>query len=94
MLPIDAAVRRAATRIGYGDGHLQFAKSARSVREAVARDLTRTVDSYRRAYLYLSHHSATTCTEGDPHCSVCPLKEDRPEGQQRLRGALEEARDA
>ena len=84
VLPVDAAVRRVATRLGYGERHTQFAKSARSIREAIAPDLTPTVDNYRRAYLYLSHHGSATCTEGDPHCPVCPLKKDCPEGQKRL----------
>jgi endonuclease-3 len=84
VLPVDAAVNRVATRIGYGERHAQFAKSARSVREAIARDLAPTVDNYRRIYLYLAHHGSATCTEGDPHCPVCPLKKECPEGQKRL----------
>ena len=39
--------------------------------------------SRRRAFLYLSHHGAATCTEADPHCGVCPLLDDCPEGKRR-----------
>ena len=43
----------------------------------------RAVDAYRHAYLYLSHHGGATCTEADPHCSVCPLLKECPEGARR-----------
>jgi endonuclease-3 len=83
VLPIDARVSRVARRLGYGEAHKDFTKTARSVREAVAPELPPDIDAYRRAFLYLSHHGIATCTEGDPHCSVCPLLHDCPEGQRR-----------
>jgi len=84
VLPVDARVSRVARRLGYGDGGGAFPKVVRSVREAVARELPADVDAYRRAFLYLSHHGAATCTEAQPHCSVCPLREGCPEGRKRL----------
>src|SRR5204863_3184368 len=72
VLPVDARVARTATRLGYGERHDNFTKLARSVREAVARDIPADADTYRRAFLSLSHHGGTTCTETDPHCGVCP----------------------
>jgi endonuclease III len=87
VLPVDARVSRVACRLGYGeprDDGRSFIKVARSVREAVARELPSEVESYRRAFLYLSHHGAATCTEADPHCPVCPLSPGCPEGQKRL----------
>jgi len=83
VLPIDARVSRVARRLGYGEAHKDFTKTARSVREGVAPELPPDIDAYRRAFLYLSHHGIATCTEGDPHCSVCPLLHDCPEGQRR-----------
>jgi len=83
VLPVDARVSRVARRLGYGGTHKEFTKTARSVREAVAKELASDLDAYRRAFLYLSHHGTATCTEADPHCGVCPLLKECPEGQRR-----------
>jgi endonuclease-3 len=85
VLPVDARVNRVGRRLGYGTASGDFRKSARSVQQAISRELPRNVDSFRRAFLYLSHHGAVTCTEADPHCQVCPLLTDCPEGQIRIR---------
>ena len=79
VLPVDARVSRTAQRLGYGSGdHSSWPALARSIREAVTRDLPAETAVYRRAYLYLSHHGGATCTEADPHCRVCPLRTDCP----------------
>jgi len=85
VLPVDARVSRVARRLGYGDPQGDFAKTARSVREAVSRELPPAIDDYRRVFIYLSHHGAATCTEADPHCAVCPVLPDCPEGKKRSR---------
>lgn len=84
VLPVDARVSRTAARLGYGARHVDFKKTARTIRTAVSAELQQTPAAYKLAYLYLSHHGAATCTEADPHCMVCPLVEDCPEGQQRV----------
>jgi endonuclease-3 len=83
ILPVDARVSRVGRRLGYGEQYSDFKKTSRSVQAAIAPELPLVVDVYRRAYVYLSHHGATTCTEADPHCNVCPLVDDCPEGQRR-----------
>jgi endonuclease-3 len=83
ILPVDARVSRVGRRLGYGEQHSDFKKTSRSVQAAIAPELPLVVDVYRRAYVYLSHHGATTCTEADPHCNVCPLVDDCPEGRRR-----------
>jgi len=83
VLPVDARVGRVAGRLGYGERHDNFRRQARSVEEHLTRELPASSDSYRRAYLYLSHHGAATCTEADPHCTVCPLLDECPEGKRR-----------
>jgi endonuclease-3 len=88
VMPVDARVSRVARRLGFGEQHEDFAKTARSVREAFAAQLSPDLQSYRRAFLYLSHHGATTCTEADPHCTVCPLIQDCPEGRKRSRAVV------
>jgi endonuclease III len=83
VLPVDARVSRVARRLGFGEAHADFTKTARSVRDAVGAHLSADVKTYRRAFVYLQHHGAATCTEADPHCSVCPLLSDCPHGQAR-----------
>jgi endonuclease III len=88
ILPVDARVARVALRLGYGEAPAEFKndfkKMSRAVQAAVARELPADADAYRRAYLYLSHHGAATCTEADPHCRVCPVLADCPEGKRRV----------
>lgn len=84
ILPIDARVARVARRLGYAAAAGDFRKQARSAQVALARELPTEVTAIRRAFLYLSHHGAATCTEADPHCSICPLVSDCPEGQKRV----------
>jgi endonuclease-3 len=83
ILPVDARVSRVGRRLGYGDASQEFRKQARSVQDALTRELPPSVDAFRRAFLYLSHHGGATCTESDPHCPVCPLLNDCPEGRKR-----------
>jgi endonuclease-3 len=84
VLPIDARVHRVAVRLGYGSRDLHAGHSAHAIRRALSRELPRDVEAVRRAYLYLSHHGAATCTEADPHCIVCPLLAECPDGRTRL----------
>ena len=83
ILPVDARVSRVGRRLGYGEPHDEFRRQARSVQDALAKELPPTVDAFSRAFLYLSHHGAATCTEVDPHCVVCPLLKQCPEGLRR-----------
>jgi endonuclease-3 len=84
ILPVDARVSRVGRRLGYGDAAADFRKQSRSVQDALTRELPASIGAYRHAFLYLSHHGAATCTERDPHCSVCPLLSDCPYGQKRI----------
>jgi len=83
VLPVDARVSRTARRLGYGESIDDFRRQARSVQQALTQELTASADAFRRAFVYLSHHAAATCTESDPHCVVCPLRKDCPEGLRR-----------
>ena len=80
VLPVDARVSRVARRLGYGDTEADFARTARSIRRALSAELPGTLEAYRRAFIYLDHHGAATCTESDPHCGICPLLRDCAEG--------------
>ena len=83
VLPADARVTRVGKRLGYGESYAEFRKQSRSVQEALTRELAPSVEAFRRAFLYLSHHGGATCTEADPHCPICPLLQDCPEGKRR-----------
>ena len=84
VLPVDARVSRVGRRLGYGQAAEGFKKQSRSVQDALTAELPASVDAYRQAFLYLSHHGGATCTESDPHCQVCPLLNECPEGQKRI----------
>jgi endonuclease-3 len=88
ILPVDARLNRVGLRLGYGEAHDDFRKSARSVQAALIKELPASAAAFKRAFLYLSHHGAATCTDADPHCPVCPLLDDCPEG--KARGAISE----
>ena len=83
VLPVDARVSRVARRLGYGEGRTGSAQTARAVRAAVTAELPETAEALGRAFVYLNHHGAATCTDADPHCHVCPLRGECPEGQRR-----------
>jgi endonuclease-3 len=84
VLPVDAPLSRVARRLGYGQQHTDFAKTARSIRSAVAAELPPERRHFSRAFLYLSGHGAATCTERDPHCTICPLLTECPYGRSRV----------
>jgi endonuclease III len=85
VLGVDIHISRVGRRLGYGKSSDSARKSTRSVQRALIRELARDAAGFRRASLYLSHHALATCTEGDPHCHVCPLLQDCPEGSTRAR---------
>ena len=83
ILPVDARITRVGLRLGYGEPSDDFRKAARTVQNGLTRELPPAVDAFRRAFQYLSHHGAATCTESDPHCHICPLVSECPEGKKR-----------
>ena len=85
VLPVDARVNRVGLRLGYGQSGADFRKTSRSVQAAITGELESSTQAFQHAFIYLSHHGAATCTETDPHCGVCPLQEECPEGRTRTR---------
>lgn len=77
VMPVDLRVGRVARRLGYG----------RPLRRTLSCELPPDPALFRRAFVYLEHHGTATCTEGDPHCAVCPLLEDCPDGRKRIQAA-------
>jgi endonuclease III len=86
ILPVDSRVHRVGVRLGYASDDSSMRKSARRLRRTLTAQLPcRDLDVFRRTFVYLSHHGAVTCTEADPHCIVCPLLSECPEGQARFK---------
>ena len=83
VLPVDLHLQRVGRRLGYGEESETGRKSVRSVQRALTRELPPDPGAFRRAGVYLSHHAMATCTETDPHCLVCPLLRECPEGHKR-----------
>ncbi len=73
VMPVDAPVARTAARLAGARATFASPRARRAIRAALTAHLSKDVDEYRRLYLYVAHHGATTCTEFDPHCGVCPL---------------------
>jgi endonuclease-3 len=86
VLPLDAGSGRVALRLGYGQASDHVRKQIRSIRTALVAELPPAVDAFRHAILYLSQHGAATCLGSDPHCAICPLLQDCPEGRRRAPG--------
>ena len=87
ILPVDARVSRVGRRLGLrrAGRAISASRRARSRRRS-ARELPASVDVYRRAFLYLSHHGGGDVHGSDPHCAVCPLLRDCPEGAEAADG--------
>ena len=83
VLGVDIHLSRVGRRLGYGKSSDSIRNSPRSVQRALSRELAHDAAGFRRATLYLSHHALATCTEREPHCHVCPLLQDCPEGKIR-----------
>ena len=77
VMPVDLRVSRVARRLGYD----------KPLRRTLSRELPLDPATFKRAFVYLEHHGTATCTEGDPHCAVCPLLQDCPDGRKRLQAA-------
>ena len=85
ILPVDARVSRVGLRLGYGEPGDDFRKTSRAVQSGLTRELPHAVDAFRRAFQYLSHHGAATCTETDPHCQRLSIGVGLSRGQERGR---------
>jgi endonuclease III len=87
VFPVDAGVHRVAQRLGLASRSANLRRSVRGARRTITSGLRRDTGAWREAFLYLSHHAASTCTDGEPHCTVCPLVEMCPEGSLRVSSA-------
>jgi endonuclease-3 len=84
ILPVDSKVTRVGRRLGYGAAKPSAARTTRTIRDALVQELAADIETYRRATVYLDHHAVATCAETDPHCHVCPLIKECPEGRKRM----------
>ncbi len=76
IIPLEPGVVRVASRLGFGRSREPGRKGLRSIRHALAAAIGRDLAEIRRTVTYFRHHSVTTCLAGDPHCHVCPLREE------------------
>jgi len=82
VLPVDARQPRGEPpRLRRGTN--RFREKREGIRAAASVELPGSSDAYRRAFTYLNHHGAATCTDADPHCHICPLLQDCPAGRRR-----------
>ena len=83
LVPVDEGLARLAVRLGLVRAVSRQRRLVRSVRRTLDEQLPRDLPARRLAVLYLTHHAQHTCVEPDPHCGVCPISQDCPEGARR-----------
>ena len=84
LVPVDAPLSRLAVRLGLVTPVDNIRRLTRSVRRAFRSALPGDQAALRRAFVYLGHHVQNTCVEFDPHCTICPLAAECPEGLRRV----------
>jgi endonuclease-3 len=67
---------RVLLRLGYGREQKSYSTTYRSVREAVAEEVTTEVDWLIRAHTLLRRHGQEICKRSAPLCESCPLSEE------------------
>ncbi|MGE0706245.1 MAG: hypothetical protein AB7F99_12705 [Vicinamibacterales bacterium] len=83
-IPPDPRVMRVGRRLGFGSTSGVARRDVRDLQRTLTRMFVSQLEDCRQAFLYLAHHGDATCTAADPHCVVCPVRDDCPDGQQRL----------
>ncbi len=63
-------------RLGFGEEGKNYAKSYRSIQQALGTSLPETFAARQRAYLLLRRHGQEVCKRSKPLCERCPLTED------------------
>lgn len=63
-------------RLGFGEEDKNYAKSYRSIQQALSTDLPETFAARQRAYLLLKRHGQEVCKRSKPLCDRCPVTED------------------
>ena len=86
ILPVDARVSRVGRRLGYGEAAGDFKKQARiGAGRAGPRAAARRPTPTAARSSTCRTTAAPRARRADPHCSVCPLLKDCPEGQRGAR---------
>jgi endonuclease-3 len=78
VLALESNGLRVLRRLGYGREYPQYARTYRSVQEAVALEVPKDVRFVQRAHLVLRRHGQEICLRSAPDCAACPLKKGCP----------------
>jgi endonuclease III len=76
LFALDSNGLRVLLRLGYGREQKSYSTTYRSVREAVAEEVTTEVDWLIRAHTLLRRHGQEICKRSAPLCESCPLSEE------------------
>jgi endonuclease III len=82
VIPVDATTARVVVRFGWCGSEPDVRRQSRRVRHALDALVAKDLNSRRRAVQLLEHHGQSTCVEFDPHCGVCPIRNDCPAARQ------------
>lgn len=75
-------------RLGFGEEDGNYAKSYRSIQQALSTDLPETFAARQRAYLLLRRHGQEICKRSKPLCDRCAVTEDCAYFQRFKTGSL------
>jgi endonuclease III len=78
LLGLESNGLRVLLRLGYGKESPSYDRSWRSVRDAVADELPKSVPAVQRAHRLLRRHGQTLCRRTKPACDDCPLRDSCP----------------
>lgn len=87
LVPVDEGLARLSIRLGLVTAVPRQRRLVRLVRRTLGARLPVDLAERRLAVLYLTHHAQHLCVEADPHCGICPLNQECPEGARRRRPA-------
>lgn len=88
LLAVPSNCLEVPLRLGFGEEDRNYAKSYRSIQQALAADLPETFVARQRAYLLLRRHGQEICKRSKPLCDRCPVTEDCAYFQRFKTGSL------
>jgi len=75
IMALDSNGLRVLLRLGFGEEKKNYTASYRSVREAIADEVSDDCDSLIEAHQLLRQHGKTICKTNKPRCNDCPVNQ-------------------
>ena len=85
ILALESNGLRVLLRLGFGEEKKSYSASYKSVRDAIAKEVSAEFDFLISAHQLLKQHGQETCKRTNPHCDECVLRKDCEYARQSLR---------